>query len=46
MIRSRDALQTLIEDELGDKPVEHVIAECLPFLANPGGSVSLSEAFE
>ena len=41
---SKKDLQKLVKDKLGDKPVEHVIAECLPFLANPGGSVLLSEA--
>ena len=46
MTRKKRDLQKLVEEELGDKPVEHVIAECLPFLANPGASVTPSEAFD
>ena len=39
-----DELRLLVEDELGDKPVEQVIEECLPILANPGDFVSIPES--
>jgi hypothetical protein len=46
MTRKKRDLQKLVEDELRDKPVEHVIAECLPFLADLGASVFLSKAYD